>query len=82
MPPLRRPEAACGGPGGRRARGDAQVDPAASLRALALRLEGAHEADPGNALLARELRVTLQATGAPEQGAGGELGAFLARIRG
>jgi hypothetical protein len=62
--------------------GDARVDPAASLRALALRLEGAHEADPGNALLARELRVTLQATGAPEQGAGGELGAFLARIRG
>jgi hypothetical protein len=62
--------------------GDARVDPAASLRALALRLEAAHEEDPGNALLARELRVTLQAIGAPEQGAGGELGAFLARIRG
>ena len=61
--------------------GDTGMDPAASLRALALRLEAAHEEDPGNALLARELRVTLQAIGAPEEGGGGELGAFLARIR-
>jgi len=57
------------------------VDPQASLEALARRLEDAHSADPANALLARELRVTLQAIGAPEEGGGGELGAFLARIR-
>jgi hypothetical protein len=57
------------------------MDPAASLRALAQRLERAHEDDPGNALLARELRVTLQAIGAPDEGGGGELGEFLARIR-
>jgi hypothetical protein len=51
-----------------------------SLRALAERLEAAHTEDPGNALLARELRVTLQAIGAPDDG-GGELGEFLARVR-
>jgi hypothetical protein len=58
------------------------IDPAASLRALAGRLEAAHTEDPGNALLARELRVTLQAIGVPDEGGGGELGAFLAAIRG
>jgi hypothetical protein len=57
------------------------IDPAVSLRALAERLEAAHTEDPGNALLARELRVTLQAIGAPDEGGGGELGEFLARVR-
>ena len=36
------------------------LDPAAALLRLARRLEAAHEAEPGNANLARELRVTLQ----------------------
>ena len=31
------------------------------MRRLAGRLVAAHEADPGNALIARELRMTLQA---------------------
>jgi hypothetical protein len=35
-------------------------DPIAELRRLAGRLRDAHVADPGNALLARELRMTLQ----------------------
>jgi hypothetical protein len=61
--------------------GDTGIDPAVSLRALAARLEAAHEAEPGNALLARELRVTLQAIGAPAEAGGGELASFLARIR-
>jgi hypothetical protein len=34
-------------------------EPGAKMWALALRLEAAHEADPANALLARELRATL-----------------------
>ena len=37
------------------------LDAAQELRELAGRLVAAHEADPGNALLARELRLTLQA---------------------
>jgi hypothetical protein len=36
-------------------------DPIGELRRLAGRLRDAHEADPGNALIARELRMTLQA---------------------
>ena len=36
-------------------------DPIRELRRLAGRLRDAHEADPGNALIARELRMTLQA---------------------
>jgi hypothetical protein len=36
-------------------------DPSAELKELAARLASAHRADPGNALLARELRMTLQA---------------------
>lgn len=36
-------------------------DAPGELRRLAGRLVAAHEADPGNALLARELRMTLQA---------------------
>src|SRR5450755_833364 len=37
------------------------LDPPAELRALASRLAHAHEADPANSLIARELRMTLQA---------------------
>jgi len=37
------------------------LDPPAELRALASRLAAAHEADPANSLVARELRMTLQA---------------------
>lgn len=36
-------------------------DPVAELRLLAAQLARAYQADPGNALLARELRMTLQA---------------------
>lgn len=36
-------------------------DALGELRRLAGRLVAAHEADPGNALIARELRMTLQA---------------------
>ena len=52
-------------------------DPLAETRLLAGRLAAAHRADPGNALLARELRMTLQAL----MGGGsvdGELAEFLA----
>jgi hypothetical protein len=35
------------------------LDPDASMRDLAARLEVAHRADPGNGVLARELRSTL-----------------------
>jgi hypothetical protein len=45
----------------------APLDSRASLEALARRLEAAHEADPGNAMVARELRATLLAL-APEGG--------------
>ena len=38
-----------------------EVDAAEGLAALARTLAAAYEADPGNALLARELRMTLQA---------------------
>lgn len=38
---------------------DAALDPAAEMRSLAARLAAAHEAEPANALLARELRMTL-----------------------
>jgi hypothetical protein len=41
--------------------GKGAVDPGAELEALAARLAVAHVADPGNASLARELRITLQA---------------------
>lgn len=36
------------------------LDPLAELRELAVQLARAYRADPGNALLARELRMTLQ----------------------
>lgn len=37
------------------------LDAVKELKEMATRLVAAHEADPGNALLARELRLTLQA---------------------
>jgi hypothetical protein len=40
---------------------DTPVDAIAALERLAARLEAAHEAAPGNALIARELRATLLA---------------------
>src|SRR5262245_9243383 len=36
------------------------LDPGAEMRTLAARLAAAHEAEPSNALLARELRMTLR----------------------
>ena len=57
------------------------VDPQASLEALARRLEGAHEADPGNALIARELRMTLGKL-AGGDGADDGLAEFLGRLSG
>lgn len=42
-----------------RAPASADLDPAAELRALAARLVLAHEAEPANSLIARELRMTL-----------------------
>ena len=36
-------------------------DAAGALTALAVQLAGAYAADPANAMLARELRITLQA---------------------
>lgn len=39
----------------------AEFDAAGELRALASRLAAVHEAEPANALVARELRMTLQA---------------------
>jgi hypothetical protein len=42
------------------------MDPQASLRALAARLEAAHVASPADAAVARELRATLLALPPPE----------------
>jgi hypothetical protein len=49
---------------------EACTDPAAALAALAGRLVAAHEADPGDAALARECRATLLALAGLEDGAG------------
>jgi hypothetical protein len=45
---------------------EGDLDAQAELVALARRLAAAHEADPGNAAVARELRCTLLALPAPE----------------
>lgn len=52
---------------------DAQLE----MRQLAWRLAGAHRADPANAIVARELRMTLQALGAKADDGLGELYAAL-----
>jgi hypothetical protein len=57
---------ALGGPVALPASGDAPVDTRASLEGLARRLEAAHEADPGNDRVARELRATLMVLGGPD----------------
>jgi hypothetical protein len=54
------------------------ADPEQGLRVLAGQLTAAYRADPGNALLARELRMTLQALMAPAGSVDGELAEFLA----
>ena len=54
--------------------GDAPLDPRVSLEALGRRLEAAHEADPANALVARELRATLLALSAGDDDAGFDVG--------
>jgi len=55
------------------------TDPAKGLQVLAGQLTSAYGVDPSNALLARELRMTLQALLAPAGGSlDGELAAFLA----
>ena len=59
---------------------EGDVDTQAALEGLARRLEAAHEADPANANLARELRATLLALRGPEQAADGDLAAFLAEF--
>jgi len=56
------------------AAGDSPVDPRASLEALTRRLEAAHEAEPGNAMVARELRACLAALLAPEDDSGFDVG--------
>jgi hypothetical protein len=60
----------------------ADLDPAAEMAALAARLVAAHTADPANAILARELRMTLQAVPAREDAVDPfeELRAFAAKV--
>jgi hypothetical protein len=59
------------------------LDPAAEMRLLAGRLSAAYTADPGNAALARELRVTLLAVGGQGmQGADPVLAGLLETFRG
>ncbi len=50
------------------------------LEALARRLEAAHEADPADAQVARELRACLVTLMGPEQAVDGELGKFFAEF--
>ena len=62
--------------------GKAVTDPVAEMRQLAGLLAQAYRGDPGNALLARELRMTLQALvsgGGPS--VDGELEDLLAELR-
>jgi hypothetical protein len=54
------------------------LDPQESLRALARRLEAAHEADPSDAAVARELRATLLAVAAEPEGDDDPLGELRA----
>jgi hypothetical protein len=58
-----------------------EVDPAAGMTRLAAGLAAAYDADPGNALLARELRMTLQALGPAEKAVDGELAELLGALR-
>jgi hypothetical protein len=49
------------------------TDAPLELRRLAFRLAEAHRAEPGNGIVARELRMTLQALGAKADDGLGEL---------
>jgi hypothetical protein len=54
------------------------IDPSAALRDLAAGLQAAYRADPGNGLLARELRMTLLALRPPrDAGVDAELAALM-----
>jgi hypothetical protein len=55
-------------------------DAETGLRQLAARLTSAHEADPANAMVARELRMTLQAL-MPKAAADDGIGALLGDLR-
>jgi hypothetical protein len=52
-------------------------DPMAEMRRLAARVVRAHEADPGNARLAGEVRMTLQALMGSGRSVDNELAEFL-----
>jgi len=56
------------------------TDPVGELRSLGGRLRAAHEADPGNALIARELRMTLQALTGGRSDGDSELEALFAEL--
>jgi hypothetical protein len=56
------------------------TDPIGELRRLAGRLRSAHEADPGNALIARELRMTLQALTGGRSDGDSELESLFAEL--
>jgi hypothetical protein len=62
--------------------GAAPVDPRVSLERLAGRLEAAHEADPADAAVARELRATLLALRGPGETVDGELARMFAAFPG
>lgn len=56
-------------------------DPLAEMRRLAARVVLAHEKDPGNANLAREARMTLQALMGPGETVDGDLAEMFAAFR-
>ena len=58
------------------------TDPMSEMRLLAGRVALAHVRDPGNALLARELRMTLQALMGPGETVDSELAEMFAAFRG
>ena len=53
----------------------------AEMRLLAGRVVAAHEKDPGNANLAREARMTLQALMGPGEAVDGDLAKMFAAFR-
>ena len=55
-------------------------EPTSELRDLAARLAAAHRAEPGNALLARELRLTLQSLMSGGGSVDGELATLFAEF--
>lgn len=60
---------------------DTPVDPHTALEALARRLEGAHETDPADAAVARELRATLLVLLTGEGRPDAELAALLDAVQ-